>query len=227
MRLIGTAERGMQMMIQSAISRRAFDKLIAQHGSFLSDVAKEIDHKTMSQEGTIEGIVQLHSAMACLQVHIFLSGLDPEFDQARGEILRKDPKLDLESTYAYVRREYQQRQTMGSSPLVSESSALLTSQNRHGPPHASSKNQNFSTSKKSSNLICSHCGETGHSKQRCYEIIGYPDWWDFSKKPRKKTLGKGTVATATTTEEQSQPTANVAHEGTIGYHNSEDSWLWC
>ncbi|PIN12060.1 putative acyl-CoA dehydrogenase [Handroanthus impetiginosus] len=40
MRLIGTAERGMQMMIQRAISRRAFDKLIAQHGSFLSDVAK-------------------------------------------------------------------------------------------------------------------------------------------------------------------------------------------
>ncbi|PIN12046.1 putative acyl-CoA dehydrogenase [Handroanthus impetiginosus] len=40
MRLIGAAERGMQMMIQRAISRRAFDKLIAQHGSFLSDVAK-------------------------------------------------------------------------------------------------------------------------------------------------------------------------------------------
>ncbi|KAK4477839.1 hypothetical protein RD792_017102 [Penstemon davidsonii] len=40
MRLIGAAERGMQMMVQRAISRRAFDKLIAQHGSFLSDVAK-------------------------------------------------------------------------------------------------------------------------------------------------------------------------------------------
>ncbi|KAH6789437.1 acyl-CoA dehydrogenase-like protein [Perilla frutescens var. frutescens] len=40
MRLIGTAERGMQLMIQRAVSRRAFDKLIAEHGSFLSDVAK-------------------------------------------------------------------------------------------------------------------------------------------------------------------------------------------
>ncbi|KAL8026105.1 hypothetical protein ABFX02_14G007100 [Erythranthe guttata] len=40
MRLIGAAERGMQMMIQRAISRRVFDKLIAEHGSFLSDVAK-------------------------------------------------------------------------------------------------------------------------------------------------------------------------------------------
>lgn len=40
MRLIGAAERGMQLMVQRAISRRAFDKLIAEHGSFLSDAAK-------------------------------------------------------------------------------------------------------------------------------------------------------------------------------------------
>ena len=52
--------------------------------------------------------------MARLRVHIFLSGLDSEFDQVCGEILQKDPKRDLESTYAYVRKEYQQRQTMGS-----------------------------------------------------------------------------------------------------------------
>ncbi|KAK3017984.1 hypothetical protein RJ639_002741 [Escallonia herrerae] len=40
MRLIGAAERGMQMMVQRAIKRRAFGKLIAEHGSFLSDIAK-------------------------------------------------------------------------------------------------------------------------------------------------------------------------------------------
>lgn len=40
MRLIGAAERGIHLMIQRAISRRAFDKLIAEHGSFLSELAK-------------------------------------------------------------------------------------------------------------------------------------------------------------------------------------------
>lgn len=40
MRLIGAADRGMQMMVQRAVQRRAFGKLIAQHGSFLSDVAR-------------------------------------------------------------------------------------------------------------------------------------------------------------------------------------------
>ncbi|KAK2394920.1 Putative acyl-CoA dehydrogenase ibr3 [Trifolium repens] len=40
MRLIGAAERGMQLMAQRALSRKAFGKMIAQHGSFISDLAK-------------------------------------------------------------------------------------------------------------------------------------------------------------------------------------------
>lgn len=40
MRLIGAAERGMQMMVQRATERIAFGKFIAEHGSFSSDVAR-------------------------------------------------------------------------------------------------------------------------------------------------------------------------------------------
>ncbi|KAI4317550.1 hypothetical protein L6164_025413 [Bauhinia variegata] len=40
MRLIGAAERGMHLMVRRAVGRRTFGKLIAQHGSFLSDMAK-------------------------------------------------------------------------------------------------------------------------------------------------------------------------------------------
>ncbi|KAG8383239.1 hypothetical protein BUALT_Bualt05G0163700 [Buddleja alternifolia] len=80
----------------------------------------------------------MHSAMSRLRVHIFLSGLDSEFDQVRGEILRKDPKLDLESSYAYVRREYQQRHTMGGSRSISENAAMVAHQTRQGPPSSSS-----------------------------------------------------------------------------------------
>lgn len=43
-------------------------------------------------------------------------------------------------------------------------------------------------------------------------MVGYPEWWDFTKKPRKKIAGK---AMATPTQE-SQPTANVAHSGNVG-----------
>ncbi|KAK3128026.1 hypothetical protein QOZ80_7AG0581620 [Eleusine coracana subsp. coracana] len=40
MRLVGAAERGMDLMIERALSRTTFGKRIAQHGSFQSDLAK-------------------------------------------------------------------------------------------------------------------------------------------------------------------------------------------
>ncbi|KAG6582199.1 putative acyl-CoA dehydrogenase IBR3, partial [Cucurbita argyrosperma subsp. sororia] len=40
MRLVGAAERGMQMAVQRALSRKVFGKLIAEQGSFLADIAK-------------------------------------------------------------------------------------------------------------------------------------------------------------------------------------------
>ncbi|KAK1380288.1 putative acyl-CoA dehydrogenase IBR3 [Heracleum sosnowskyi] len=40
MRLIGAAERGMELMVQRALQRKTFGKFIAQHGSFQSDLAK-------------------------------------------------------------------------------------------------------------------------------------------------------------------------------------------
>ncbi|KAL9237708.1 hypothetical protein vseg_012227 [Gypsophila vaccaria] len=40
MRLVGAAERGMQMMVERAGQRRVFGKSIAEQGSFLSDLAK-------------------------------------------------------------------------------------------------------------------------------------------------------------------------------------------
>lgn len=40
MRLIGAAERGMELMAQRALSRKTFGVFIAQHGSFVSDLAK-------------------------------------------------------------------------------------------------------------------------------------------------------------------------------------------
>lgn len=44
MRLIGAAERGMQLMAERALNRKTFGKYIAQHGSFLSDFAKVIQY---------------------------------------------------------------------------------------------------------------------------------------------------------------------------------------
>ena len=38
-------------------------------------------------------------------MHIFLAGLDGDFEQVQGEILHKDPFPDLKECYALIRRE--------------------------------------------------------------------------------------------------------------------------
>ncbi|KAK2990725.1 hypothetical protein RJ640_003793 [Escallonia rubra] len=80
--------------------------------------------------------------------------------------------------------------------------------------------------------LTDRCGETGHSKQQCYEIISYPEWWDFSKKPRKKVAGKAMVASTEevqpNAEENSQARANVAHPVLVGKANIFKNFItWC
>jgi len=102
---------------------------------------------------------------------------------------------------------------MGGSRYIFESSVMLANQTRQGLSLGSSKTRNNQPPGKSSGFMCSYCGETGHSKQRCYEIIGYPEWWDFTKKPRKKIVRKAMVTF--TQVDQSPPTANVTQPGDV------------
>lgn len=56
-------------------------------------IFQEIDTRLASQNDNVTAVVQETEAMSRLRVHIFLSGLDSEYDQVGGEILRKDPSL--------------------------------------------------------------------------------------------------------------------------------------
>ncbi|KAJ8899188.1 hypothetical protein K2173_012364 [Erythroxylum novogranatense] len=114
----GSDETQLFDLNQKSFSTTQNGRPLSTYYNELVAIFQEIDHRTTSQEESVEGVVQLHSAMMRLRVHIFLSGLDPEYPQVRREILRKDPKLDLEGTYAYVRRESQQRQVMGGSQIL-------------------------------------------------------------------------------------------------------------
>ena len=68
-------------------------------------------------------------------MHIFFAGLEGDFEQVCGDILRKDPIPELEECYALVRREDVRRGVMNGQPENSEALAMVT-QNR--------SNQNWS-----------------------------------------------------------------------------------
>ena len=65
-----------------------------------------------------------------------------------------------------------------------------------------SNGKNFPTFK------CTHCNKTGHTKSRCFEIMGYPDWWDHNHDQRKKDSKK----TSTGAVAEIKTEANVAEK---------------
>ena len=61
-------------------------------------------------------------------MHIFLAGLDGDFEQVRGEILRKDPLPDLEECYALIRREAVRHASMKAESDNPDTSAMVVRQ---------------------------------------------------------------------------------------------------
>lgn len=68
-----------------------------------------------------------------------------------------------------------------------------------------------------------HHGEERHSKQRCYEIIVYPEWWDFIKKPRKKVNQAADTNTSLTEEVTTTMVTNAQTNSDMFHH--DQSWI--
>ena len=83
-----------------------------------------------AQGDDVNGVVSLHKHVTRLRTHIFIAGLDSEYNNARSEILRKDPPLDLESSYAYIQRDHNQRQTMEEPSVLPDHAVLAATETR-------------------------------------------------------------------------------------------------
>lgn len=71
---------------------------------------------------------------------------------------------------------------------------------------------------------CTHCGDIGHTKSRCYNLIGYPEWWDPSKAPNCK--GKTLTVTPSVSiaiAEKSPPNATTLHTSSDSQGESFDN----
>ena len=68
----------------------------------LVEIFQELDHRDRTVMKDPDDVITYRKSVKRLRVHIFLNGLDAEFEQIKGEILIKDPMLDLEEAYAYT-----------------------------------------------------------------------------------------------------------------------------
>ena len=138
----------------------------------LIEIFWELDHRDKVIMKDPEDVVIYKRSVERLRVHIFLVGLDEEFNQVRGEILWKDIIPDLEECYSLIWRE-DVRQNKLNKKVDSETFAMIARQ----------QPQRKLVDK--SSLHCTHCRKKGHMKAQYFEIIRYPYWWDTRKNNTK------------------------------------------
>ncbi|CAH1453527.1 unnamed protein product [Lactuca virosa] len=145
----------------------------------------------------------------------FLNALDRKYDSLKREILRWDPLPSAEAAYAAVQKETSHQSIFGNiqqgvaSGLNStgDSDGLgLVSKGRR----SDHKSNPSSSRVDKSRLKCEHCGMTKHTKEQCFKLVGYPEWWaDRHKKGRD---GKAAVAVGnqgtTSSGDHSKPAGN-------------------
>ena len=135
----------------------------------------------------------------------FLGELDVKYDAIRRDILRLDPLPSVEAGYAAVRKEAARLRILtgssdedplsggiGTGLLSRRPSDRQQGQNHRGRPDPESRTAKPSADK--AKLCCSHCGMAKHTRETCFKLVGFPEWWEDGHKPGKQGKSKAAVA---------------------------------
>ncbi|XP_073143942.1 uncharacterized protein [Henckelia pumila] len=89
----------------------------------------------------------------------FLMGLNDSYSQIRSHILMMHPLPSVGQAFAIVTQEECHRSLSSMGPILAETpnAAFYSSQER-----------------RRNTLFCEHCKWPGHTKSRCYKLVGYP-----------------------------------------------------
>ncbi|KAH0725518.1 hypothetical protein KY284_001383 [Solanum tuberosum] len=120
----GTDELQVFTLNQKAFFAKQNARSLSSYYGELIEIFCELDHRDKVIMESEKDVSSYRKSIQRQRVHIFLAGLDGEFEQIRGEILRKDPILELEECYSMVRRESVWHATVNGDLEKSEAAAM-------------------------------------------------------------------------------------------------------
>ena len=109
---------------------------VAKYYSELIEIFQELDQLNPSTMEHPSDIEIRRKEVDRLRVYIFLAGLDNNFDQIRGEILRMEPKPELEAAYAHIKRESNRQGTMSEAGATNAATALAAARVKQSRLHS-------------------------------------------------------------------------------------------
>ncbi|KAL3643909.1 hypothetical protein CASFOL_011841 [Castilleja foliolosa] len=128
-----------------------------------------------------------------------IHGADTSYDAVKRDLLKETPQPTVEMAYAALRREAARISIVNRPAAQDDIGAGLVARNQksHQKPANSRPSQKTGSIASNQNptdkstLKCDHCQKLGHTKKGCFELIGYPDWYEknpkFPNKPKRRT----------------------------------------
>ena len=113
------------------------------------------------------------------RLYQFLAGIHQTFDKDRRDLLLLYTLPTVGEAYASIRREVLRRGIMKTEP-----SSDLESPGSGGVFTA--KGRTYRREDDKSHLKCTYCGGTRHTRNECFKLVGYPEWWPDTKKKGEK-----------------------------------------
>ncbi|KAF7831877.1 uncharacterized protein G2W53_014210 [Senna tora] len=106
----------------------------------------------------------------------FLMGLQLMFDALRGQILNLDPLPSVNKAFSMVVRQETQKEVNLAFNNVESSAMMVKTTGRRAEDRKADKAGKY----------CDNCNQNGHTRESCFKIIGFPDWFKELKEQKKK-----------------------------------------
>ena len=110
----------------------------------------------------------------------FLMGVNESFSQVRSQVLLMDPIPSLSKIYSLKIQEETQR-SIPNAPVVKVDSIVLAAKVSTDQVNHVTNLVN-SGGKGKDRPVCTHCGKTGHTVDKCYKLHGFPLGFKFKNK---------------------------------------------
>ncbi|KAJ1391273.1 Retrovirus-related Pol polyprotein from transposon TNT 1-94 [Sesbania bispinosa] len=204
----------------------------------LKSIWEELSCYKPTFQCTCGGLQQLQIFQESEYVMSFLMGLNDSFSQVRGQILLSDPLPSIGNVFSLVLQEEAQREIVVLPPPTTANSDPLA--------FAVNSSQSSTTRRKFSKKerpICAHCDMLGHTKDKCYKLVGYPPNY-FKNRPTNTvnqvedssdnsncsqhspftTTQCQQLITYLANQMQTEPTSDIVATNVTGPQDIEEDW---